>query len=179
MAYEITFSITAVCPCCGKDLPSNSYLTVSKPSTHPLDRDNPYERKDRRVFITPCAECFEPRRKPDSATSQPNEDDPGPKKVYGLMVLEKSQKPLIEKHCFGDCGKISMAGAIHDHKLGGLMVCCEDACPWLLKQMDKAGDPYGTTMSFGRPHAVYLRTLTDTPASAAPATSQPKESGHD
>jgi hypothetical protein len=57
--YEISFSITAVCPSCGNDLPSSSYLTVSKPSNHPLDRDNHYERKDRRVFITPCADCFE------------------------------------------------------------------------------------------------------------------------
>jgi hypothetical protein len=57
--YEISFSITAVCPCCGKDLPSNSYLTVSKPSDGPFNRDNPYERKDRRVFITPCPDCFE------------------------------------------------------------------------------------------------------------------------
>jgi hypothetical protein len=59
MSYEITFSITAVCPCCGKDLPPSSYLTVSKPSDGPFNRDNPYERKDRRVFITPCADCFE------------------------------------------------------------------------------------------------------------------------
>jgi hypothetical protein len=65
--YEITFSITAVCPCCGKDLPSSSYLTVSKPSPYLMERDNPYERKDRRVFITPCADCFEPKRKPDAS----------------------------------------------------------------------------------------------------------------
>lgn len=93
-----------------------------------------------------------------------HEGETKPEKVYGLMVLEKSQKPLIEKHCFGDCGKISMAGVINDDMLGGLMVCCEEMCPWLLKQMDKAGEPYGTTMSFGRPHEVFLRTLTDTPA---------------
>ena len=64
--YEITFSITAVCSCCGNDLPSSSYLTVSKPSGHPLDRDNPYERKDRRVFITPCGDCFEWKQRPDT-----------------------------------------------------------------------------------------------------------------
>jgi hypothetical protein len=87
---------------------------------------------------------------------QPGE--PKPIKVYGLLIMEKSQKPLIEKHCFGDCGKVSMAGAIHDDMLGGLMVCCEEACPWLLKQTD---EPYGNTMSFGHPHEVYLRTLTD------------------
>lgn len=61
--YEISFTLTAVCPCCGKDLPPNSYLTVSWPSVSPLDRDNPYERKDRRVIITPCPDCFEPKRK--------------------------------------------------------------------------------------------------------------------
>jgi hypothetical protein len=83
-----------------------------------------------------------------------------PIKVYGLLILEKTQKPLIEKHCYGDCGKISMAGAIEDAQLGGLMVCCEEVCPWLKKQMD---EPYGTTNSFGRPHEVFLRTLTDTP----------------
>lgn len=89
---------------------------------------------------------------------QPGEQKPI--KVYGLMVLEKSQKPLIEKHCFGDCGKISMGGVIEDELVGGLMVCCEEVCPWLRKQTDQ---PYGTTMSFGRPHEVYLRTLTDAP----------------
>lgn len=88
-------------------------------------------------------------------------DDAKPIKVYGLLIMEMSQKPLIEKHCFGDCGKASMAGAIMDEHLGGLMVCCEEVCPWLKKQMD--GEPYGTTMSFGRPHEVYLRTITDTP----------------
>ena len=67
LGYEISVSITAVCPCCGSDLPSSSYLTVSKPASHPLERDNPYERKDRRVFIVPCGECFEPKRKPNAA----------------------------------------------------------------------------------------------------------------
>lgn len=59
--YEITVSITAVCPGCGKDLPSNSYLTVSKVRGYLLERDNPYERKDRRVYITPCSDCYAPR----------------------------------------------------------------------------------------------------------------------
>ena len=58
-------------------------------------------------------------------------------------------------------GKISMAGVIDDAATGGLLVCCEPACPWLKAEMD---EPYGQTMSFGRPHAVYLRALTDTPA---------------
>lgn len=55
--YDINVSIIAVCPSCGNDLPSNSYFTSSRGRD-----DNPYEKKDRRVFITPCADCFEPRQ---------------------------------------------------------------------------------------------------------------------
>jgi hypothetical protein len=87
-----------------------------------------------------------------------------PIKVFGLIAFEKSQKPLIEKHCFGDCGKVSAAGAIVDDMLGPLWVCCETVCPWLRKQMD---EPFGMTNSFGRPHEVYIRTLTDTPGEQA------------
>lgn len=84
-----------------------------------------------------------------------------PEKVFGLIFMHKKQRPLIEKHCFGDCGKVSMAGAIDDDVVGPLWVCCETKCPWLDKEMH---EPYGTTMSFGRPHEVYLRMLADTPA---------------
>lgn len=87
--------------------------------------------------------------------------DDTPVKVWGLIALEKSQEPLIQKHCFGDCGKVSMAGAINDDQLGPLWVCCEAKCPWLGKEMD---EPYGNTMSFGRPHEVYLRVLTESPS---------------
>jgi hypothetical protein len=89
-----------------------------------------------------------------------------PIKVYGLLIMHNEQRPLIDKHCFGDCGKISMAGGIADDQVGALMVCCEEVCPWLKKQMD---EPYGTTMSFGKPHEVYLRTITDTPGPAPTA----------
>lgn len=89
--------------------------------------------------------------------------DAGPEKIFGLLAFHKDQKPLIEKHCFGDCGKVSMAGAITDPHVGALWVCCETVCPWLDKQMD---EPYGNTMSFGREHQVFLRTITDTPTGA-------------
>lgn len=84
-----------------------------------------------------------------------------PVKVYGLLAMSEEQKPLIEKHCFGDCGKVSMAGAIADELTGGLWVCCEESCPQPHKQMT---EPYGTTMSFGRPHEIFLRVLTGEPA---------------
>jgi hypothetical protein len=89
-------------------------------------------------------------------------DGTKPEKVFGLLFFHKLQKPLIEKHCFGDCGKISMAGFIMDDTVGGFCVCCETVCPYLEKEM--LDEPYGTTMSFGRPHEVYIRMLKDTKA---------------
>lgn len=59
--YEIKVSVTALCVCCGKELPPSAYLTKARPSEGVLDRDNPWERTDRQVFITPCADCFAPR----------------------------------------------------------------------------------------------------------------------
>lgn len=84
-----------------------------------------------------------------------------PIKVYGLLMMHKEQRPLIDKHCFGDCGKVSLAGVIDGGDVGGLWVCPEDACPWLGKQTDA---PYGTTTSFGKLHDIHLRLLTETPA---------------
>lgn len=60
LGYEITFTITAVCPCCGNDLPPNSYMTMSNQDDF---ESSPFAKKDRRVFITPCADCFEPKKK--------------------------------------------------------------------------------------------------------------------
>ncbi|HDS1100499.1 TPA: hypothetical protein ACOEPF_000395 [Stenotrophomonas maltophilia] len=40
--YEIKVSVTALCPCCGKELPSNGYTTKSRPSEGVFDRDNPF-----------------------------------------------------------------------------------------------------------------------------------------
>ncbi len=59
--YEIKVSVTAVCPCCGEELPSSAYTTIARPSEGVFDRDNPWERTDRRVSITTCATCFVPR----------------------------------------------------------------------------------------------------------------------
>jgi hypothetical protein len=77
-----------------------------------------------------------------------------PIKVFGVAVLAPKQKAAADKHCFGDCGKISMAGVIADDMTGGLFVCCEPTCPYTAQEM-----LYGTTMSFGQPHEVTLRLL--------------------
>lgn len=79
-----------------------------------------------------------------------------PIKIYGVLLNHKTQDPLIKAHCFGDCGKISIAGVIYDEELGGIGVCCHAPCPHLDKEMD---EPIGTTQSFGKTHEVYLRKL--------------------
>lgn len=73
--------------------------------------------------------------------------------VWGVPAL--IQKAAFEKHCTGDCGKISMGGVINDDQTGGLFVCCEAVCPHEKAVLKN----YGTTMSFGRPHVVHLRAL--------------------
>ena len=80
-----------------------------------------------------------------------------PIKVFGVAVMAPKQEAAAKAHCFGDCGKISMAGAIADELTGGLFVCSEVICPY----MEKEFPGYGTTMSFGRPHEVTLRLLKD------------------
>jgi hypothetical protein len=78
-----------------------------------------------------------------------------PIKVWAIAVMAPTQEAPSKAHCFGDCGKISMAGAIQDPILGGLFVCCEATCP----HMEKEFEGYGETMSFGKPHTVTLRIL--------------------
>lgn len=55
-AYKLEVSFTPLCSACGKELEVG--MTESKATNHPLERDNPYERKDRRVFVYACEDCF-------------------------------------------------------------------------------------------------------------------------
>lgn len=77
-----------------------------------------------------------------------------PERVLGIAAMAPKQKAAADAHCFGDCGKISMAGAIDDPTTGGLFVCCEAQCPYADKEIE-----YGETMSFGKRHIVTLRLL--------------------
>lgn len=77
-------------------------------------------------------------------------------KIYGVLMSHKQQEILIKAHCFGDCGKISVAGMIVDEDFGAIGVCCHAPCPHLDKEMD---EPMGTVESFGKTHEVYLRKL--------------------
>lgn len=79
-----------------------------------------------------------------------------PIKVFGIAFMAPKQKAAVLAHCYGDCGKISMAGVIDAGSLGGLAVCCESTCPHVALETD---EPFGQTMSFGQPHDVYIRAL--------------------
>jgi len=56
-AYEIKVTFTALCPACGAEC--EACTTEAKRTTSVFDRDNPYERCDRRVFVKPCDKCFQ------------------------------------------------------------------------------------------------------------------------
>lgn len=75
-------------------------------------------------------------------------------KLYGLLVKAPLQEQPVTDHCFGDCGRISMGGAIMTGA-GPMMMCCHDDCPHLGEQTD---EPIGNSAMTGEP--IYLRALT-------------------
>lgn len=91
---------------------------------------------------------------PDVDDREPCDAD-RPTEIWGVAALAPKQKAAFEKHCTGDCGKISMGGVIDDEVTGGLFVCCQPTCPYEAKEIAN----YGSTISFGRPHTVHLRLL--------------------
>ncbi len=78
-------------------------------------------------------------------------------KLYGLLVQAPLQEKPVQDHCFGDCGRISMGGAIMTGA-GAMMMCCHDECPHLGEQTD---EPIGTSAMTGEP--IYLRALEPMP----------------
>lgn len=72
------------------------------------------------------------------------------------MFAMPDQREIIDKHCFGDCGKVCM-GVINDPQLGELMPCNEptEACPYL----DKELPDFGTVPDGDETASVTLRKL--------------------
>lgn len=75
--------------------------------------------------------------------------------VWGVAFMAPKQKDAVQAHCFGDCGKISMAGVIMDDQVGGLFICCQETCPYQQEEFPR----YGETLSFGKLHSISLRVL--------------------
>ena len=72
--------------------------------------------------------------------------------LYGLLLAV--QEELITEHCFGDCGQISMGGALMTADLGPLLVCTEEVCPYLKGQLK---EPIGNSQMTGEP--VFIRSI--------------------
>lgn len=49
--------------------------------------------------------------------------------VYAIPMMVETQKAPLDKHCFGDCGKISMGGSIIIDEVGPCWVCTHEECP--------------------------------------------------
>lgn len=74
--------------------------------------------------------------------------------VFALPALIPSQEILHKKHCFGDCGKVSMAGCIDmGDQIGPCWACPEDSCPYEMKR----SEPLGTSEWTG--DEICLRSL--------------------
>lgn len=69
--YTIEVSITPLCSSCGKELEIG--MTQARPSPNPLDRDNPLDRTDRRVFVLACQDCFVHKSEIDRAALSQSE----------------------------------------------------------------------------------------------------------
>lgn len=72
--------------------------------------------------------------------------------LYGLVHV--AQEELITKHCFGDCGKVSLGGVVMTEEVGPLWICCEEVCPHLKKQTE---EPFGMSGMTGEP--IFLRSI--------------------
>jgi hypothetical protein len=57
-AYKIEVSITPCCTSCGDELGSMTTIPDVSRERNPFQKDNPFERKDRRVFVPACQKCF-------------------------------------------------------------------------------------------------------------------------
>lgn len=68
-------------------------------------------------------------------------------KLYCIPMMIESQKQPIDNHCFGDCGKISMGGAIDIGEVGPCLICTHEDCPHekghteVIGISDMTGDP--------------------------------------
>lgn len=65
--------------------------------------------------------------------------------LYGLIDGIPSQKAIIDKACFGTCGKIILGGINGGNSIGPMVPCRQpaDKCPQFDREMD---EPIGYVM---------------------------------
>ena len=67
--------------------------------------------------------------------------------LYCIPMMFESQIKPLDDHCFGDCGKISMAGAIDIDEVGPCWVCTQAECQYekghteIIGTSQMTGDP--------------------------------------
>ena len=88
---------------------------------------------------------------PERATAA----QPKPQEAWGIAAAAPTQQRAAEAHCFGDCGKISIATCIADEETGGMFACFEKTCP----HEQQTVRCYGSTVLGGVPHLLHLRVL--------------------
>ena len=74
-------------------------------------------------------------------------------KLYAVFPMAPKQQKAVGAHCFGDCGRISMGGAL-ETEYGPAMICCNDDCPHV---DEDSPDPVGKSSLTGED--VYFRVL--------------------
>jgi hypothetical protein len=72
--------------------------------------------------------------------------------LFGLVFSIDSQRQVIDKYCFGECGRVLFAGMDGGDGIGALIPCSVDDCPFEEKRTD---EPIGDIN--GRP--VFIRKL--------------------
>jgi hypothetical protein len=60
--------------------------------------------------------------------------------IYAVLFSNTEQQKLIKDHCFGDCGEVSMGGALELPGYGMCFVCCQEECPYLKDQVGPVGE---------------------------------------
>jgi hypothetical protein len=78
-----------------------------------------------------------------------------PREAWGIAAAAPTQQQAAKNHCFGDCGKISIATAIADPETGGMFACFQKTCP----HEQQTFRCYGSTVLGGIPHLLHLRVL--------------------
>lgn len=78
-----------------------------------------------------------------------------PPEAWGIAVMAPTQQGAAKAHCFGDCGKISIATVIADDETGGMFACFQRTCP----HEQQTIRCYGSTALGGVPHLLHVRIL--------------------
>jgi hypothetical protein len=73
--------------------------------------------------------------------------------IYCIPYMHSTQKEPLQKHCFGDCGKISMGMSVTCGEYGPCFVCTQEVCPYEKGSVGPCGEADATG------DTIYMRIL--------------------